>query len=72
MINAAYDYSKLNGRIVEKCKTQAVFADKMGLSERSISLKLNNQRNWKQPEIEKACKILSIEQTEIPSYFFTK
>ena len=37
-----YDYSKLNGRIVEKCGTQANFAEMMGLSERTISLKLNN------------------------------
>ena len=28
----AYDYAKLNGRIVEKCGTQAVFAERMGLS----------------------------------------
>lgn len=26
----AYDYSKLNGRIIEKCGTQAKFADLMG------------------------------------------
>ena len=32
----SYDYSKLSGRIVEKCVTQACFAEAMGLSERSI------------------------------------
>ena len=37
----AYDYAKLNGRIIEKCGTQAVFAERMGLSERTVSLKLN-------------------------------
>ena len=43
-----YNYKKLLGRIVEVCGTQASFADRMGLSERSVSLKLNGQRPWKQ------------------------
>ena len=67
----AYNYSKLNGRIVEICGTQAVFAEKMGLSERTVSLKLNNKVPWKQPEITKACEILEISEDEIQSYFFT-
>lgn len=67
----AYDYSKLNGRIVEKCSTQAVFADRMGLSERTVSLKLNNKVAWKQPEMQKAAVILEFPETEIQTYFFT-
>ena len=67
----AYDYSKLNGKIVEVCGTQAVFAEKMGLSERTISLKLNNKVPWKQPEITKACEILGIPESKIQVYFFT-
>lgn len=67
----AYNYSKLNGRIVEICGTQAIFAEKMGLSERTISLKLNNKVPWKQTEITKACEILLIPEDEIQSYFFT-
>lgn len=67
----AYDYSKLNGRIVEKCGTQAVFADRMGLSERTVSLKLNNKVAWKQPEMQKAAVILEFPETEIQTYFFT-
>ena len=67
----AYDYSKLNGRIVEKCGTQAVFADIMGLSERTVSLKLNNKVAWKQPEMQKAAVILEFPETEIQTYFFT-
>jgi len=35
----AFDYSKLNGRIVEKCGSQGNFARQMELSERSISIK---------------------------------
>lgn len=66
-----YNYSKLLGRIVEKVGTQCNFANKMGLSERSISLKLNGKVGWKQSEIANACKILSINDEEIPAYFFT-
>lgn len=65
-----YNYAKLLGRIVEKVGTQSCFADKMGLSERSISLKLNGKVGWKQSEIAKACEVLSIRDDEIPSYFF--
>ena len=67
----AYDYTKLNVRIIEKCGTQAAFAKKMGLSERTISLKLNNKVSWKQPEMQKATEILEISEDEIQSYFFT-
>ncbi len=65
-----YNYSKLLGRIVEKVGTQANFAEKLGLSERSMSLKLNGRVGWKQTEISKACEILEILPTEIPAYFF--
>ena len=66
-----YNYSKLLGRIVEKFGTQANFAEKLGLSERSMSLKLNGRVGWKQTEISKACEILEILPAEIPAYFFT-
>lgn len=65
-----YNYSKLLGRIVECCGTQAAFAEKIGLSERSVSLKLNGKRAWKQGEIGEACKILEIPTNQIDQYFF--
>ena len=67
----AYDYAKLNGKIVEKCGTQAVFAERMGLSKRTISLKLNNKVAFKQPEIQKALPILGLTESDIQAYFFT-
>ena len=65
-----YNYAKLLGRIVEKVGTQGSFAEKMGLSERSVSLKLNGKVGWKQTEIAKACEVLGIEDGQIPAYFF--
>lgn len=65
-----YNYNKLLGRIVEKVGTQSKFADKMELSERTVSLKLNGKVGWKQSEIAKACIVLEIHETEIPAYFF--
>ena len=57
----AYDYSKLNGK----------FAEKMGLSERTISLKLNNKIAWKQTEMQKASEILGFSESDMQMYFFT-
>ena len=65
-----YDYNKLLGRIVEKVGTQGSFSEKMGLSERTVSLKLNGKIGWKQSEIARACTVLSIPEEEIPAYFF--
>ena len=68
----AYDYSKLNGRIIQLFKTQASFARGMNMSQRSLSLKMNNPVNWKQSEIVKACELLDIKEWEIGDYFFAK
>ncbi len=65
-----YNYSKLLGRIVEKIGTQRDFAKAIGLSERSVSLKLNGRVGWKQDEIAKICDVLSINTSEINDYFF--
>lgn len=67
----AYDYSKLLGRIVEKYSTQSAFATAMGISERTLSLKLNNRIPFKQTEIQHSCALLDIKVADIPAYFFT-
>lgn len=66
----SYDYSRLNGRIVEKFGTQAAFAEKLGISERSLSLKLNNKVPWKQPEMQRSSELLEFPGNEIQLYFF--
>lgn len=65
-----YDYSKLNGRIVEVFGTKKKFAESMNLSVKSISSKTNNKRSWQQDEISKACELLKIPSDEINLYFF--
>ena len=66
-----YDYSKLTGRIVEVCGTRSKFASRMNMSLRTLSLKLNNKLPWKQPEMEKAAKVLDFSLSDIQVYFFT-
>lgn len=63
-------YSKLIGRIAEKVGTQSEFAELIGLSERSVSLKLNGKVGWKQEEIVKACSVLEIPVESLHDYFF--
>lgn len=68
----AFNYAKLLGKIVEIFGTQRRFAEAMGLSERTISLKLNGKMGWKQAEIVKASSVLSIPENSIVEYFFTR
>ena len=65
-----YDYSKLSGLITEKFGTRGAFAKAMGLSERSLSLKMNCERPWKQSEMIKASELLGFPLEELPLYFF--
>lgn len=65
-----FNYRKLLGKIVEKFETQHNFAIAMGMSERSLSLKLNNKVTWKDTEIAKALKLLEIPASDIYMYFF--
>lgn len=66
-----YDYRKLRGRIKEVCETQNNFAEKMGVGRVALSQKLNNQSEFTQYEIYRACEVLSLEKEEIPVYFFS-
>lgn len=66
-----YDYRKLRGRIREKFGTQAEFSRNIGLSEVSVSNKLNNVVDWGQDEMESAIVVLDIPFSDIHSYFFT-
>lgn len=66
----SFNYNKLKGKIIEKYGTQAAFAQGMGISERTLSLKLNNKIYFKQDEITKAASLLNFNADEICEYFF--
>lgn len=65
-----YDYSKLSGRIVEIFGTRYKFAEAMNWSERTLSLKMNGRRSWRQSDICKAIRLLKLTVEDIPDYFF--
>ena len=67
-----YDYTLLNEKIKEVCGTQAIFAQAIKRSERAVSLKLNNKREWRQEEIRRSCKVLNLKHKDIHAYFFTQ
>lgn len=67
----AFNYDKLSGRIVEIFGTRYRFAKEMGWSERTLSLKMQGDRAWKQTAICLAIKLLKLDESDIPAYFFT-
>ena len=71
MDRTEFDYSRLRGRIKEKCDTQDSFAEKLGIGRVSLSQRLNNLLDFSQEEMFKSCDILGIDKADIPSYFFT-
>jgi hypothetical protein len=70
--NLLFDYSKLRGRIIEKFKSQLNFSKTIGVSQRTLSLKLNNKVFFSQDDIVKMSKLLEIKPREIHTYFFTQ
>lgn len=65
-----YNYSKLRGRLRELGLTQLEFAKKIGISECSLNLALNNKRGFRQGEILRAISALKLENKDIDTYFF--
>ena len=66
-----YEYSKLKGRIKECFSTQSEFAQKLGISDTSLSYKLNNKTVFDQDEIEECINIFDLTPKETMDYFFT-
>lgn len=64
-----FDYSKLRGRIIEKCGSQRAFAKLLGIAECTLTSKLNGYTCFSQSEILRSVKILDI--NEVTPYFFT-
>lgn len=66
----SFDYSKLRGRIREICGSEKAFSKQIGLSNVSLSFKLNGKREWTQNEINKVLSVLKIPKEELADYFF--
>lgn len=65
-----WNYNKLKGRIKEMCGTQDEFATRLGIGRVSLSQRLNNQLEFTQDEMFRACDVLEIDKVDIPIYFF--
>lgn len=68
----AFNYSKLKGKIIECWGSYSKFAERIGLSSATLSLRLNNKICFSQEEIIAICKELGIKDKEISLYFFEK
>lgn len=67
-----FDYNKLKGKIIEKYGSQSKFAKEYGISENSLSAKMNNKMKFTYDDIIKMSEMLSIEKDKIGEYFFVK
>ena len=67
-----FDYSKLLGKIKECGYTQEKLAQAIGISESTMSQKLNNKANFYHPEMQKIIDLLKIADAEVGSIFFTQ
>lgn len=66
----SFEYDKLRGKIKEVFNTQEKFAESMNMATTSLSFRLNNQLQWTQREMKKACQLLNIPEEEVAIYFF--
>jgi len=66
-----YEYRKLIGRIVEKYGTRKEFAKVLGISENSMSLKLNGKTGFSREDMVRWGELLDIEVNDFGAYFFT-
>lgn len=67
----AFDYSKLEGLIVEKFKTQSNFADALGWSNSRVSARLNGAAKFSTEDIKLWSNVLGIPDDKVTLYFFT-
>ena len=66
-----YDYSELRGLIRAKYGTIAAFAVAIGISECSVSKKLNEHTEWTAAEMRRTCAVFGLPPDSIPLLFFT-
>lgn len=67
-----YKYNKLRGKNVEKYGTQERFAEAIGISENSLSKKMNGKTGISQSDMSLWGILLDIPVSEYGVYFFTQ
>jgi hypothetical protein len=65
-----FDYSYLKSKIYEKYGSNENFATALGISNSSLSLRLNNKKDFSQSEILKIMELLNLNSIE--KVFFKK
>ena len=65
-----YDYSKLKGRIRERFVSQKAFAEKLGVTPETMTLRLNGKRDFTRTEIFNIASLLGIAYSDLEEYFF--
>ena len=68
----SFNYSKLEGRIVEKYGSQMAFAAAVNMSQDQLSRRLNGKTPFRGDEIATAASVLGIEPENICEYFFAR
>lgn len=65
------NFQKLRAKIIEKYGTLGKFAEAYGISENSLSRKMNNKVPFSCEDIIKISGMLDIDKADIVLYFFT-
>lgn len=66
----AKTYPKLRGKIVEVYGNQRAFAKQLGVTEQTVTAKLNGRFDFSQKDILDWCNLLGIETKDVSDYFF--
>lgn len=67
-----FDYSKLEGRIVEKYKNKKKFCNAVGINYWTFTSKLRGEYQFSSDEIINITEALEIPYSDINVYFFTQ
>lgn len=66
----SFNFNKLRGKIIEKYGSQAEFSKVLGISQNTLSKKMNNKARFSSDDIVKIKELLNIPNDEVNSYFF--
>lgn len=72
MVISIKPFMKLRGRIVEKYVTQSRFAEFLGVTEQTVTMKLNGKVQFSTDDIITWSNALDISVNEIGAYFFAE